>query len=227
VGLKQFFSRSSIAGLALFASVASASAAPIFSNPGILNANGDVHAIFAFSDADWVSYLSLNGGPTNIFRNHNLTGPVLANPGGVQTASVAGDTVDLGSLFGNLFFTLTTGEENFGTTKNYTTGVVNPSDGAFHANYAVTDHFGDFGVGPLAPGVVAALAALGNPSVTWVGFEDNDCTSCSIGAGTLPSDYDYNDLIFGFTSLSVVDEPGTLAILGAALLALGLRRRRR
>lgn len=65
-----------------------------------------------------------------------------------------------------------------------------------------------------------------------IGMEDNRDGSASHGLGFWsygPSDNDFNDMVIRATATTVTPEPGTIALLGTGLLALGgfgLKRRR-
>ena len=66
-------------------------------------------------------------------------------------------------------------------------------------------------------GVMTGIAPIG--AWTFVGMED-----LLRGQG---SDFDYNDLVIGYTGIDPVPEPTTLAFLGSGLLGLAMMRRRK
>jgi hypothetical protein len=171
-------------------------------NPGALLGSGfNSDAFFVFSDAGDTSGLNLVGFGSN---------PIFLN-----SAASPGDTVNLGPLSGPQVF----GLDNLTTGTSFLANVPDP-DGNFHAFY--TTNYADFGVGALDPAVAAALAGLpAGTSVTFIGWED-----LTAGQG---SDWDYNDLIFAFSNLSVIStpEPTTLSLLSAGVIALGFLRRRK
>ena len=175
----------------------SAAQAALVDVSGPIVAAGPVTAVFVFQDA----------GDTS-----NLTA---AAPGivGIQTlfnnqADPFGKTVVLTNLAGPVAFTL----NNTSLGYSFVAGVVDVIDGFFHARSS--SNFADFSVGALPAASAAALVGLG--PVTFVGFEDRR-----------RGDYDYNDLIYAFTSVrTTIPAPGALVLFGAALLGLGVARRR-
>lgn len=188
--------------LAVAATAAQASPVTTASEP--LSVNGHVTVVFIGSDAGDTSYLSLLGGPSNIFCNHSTS---------TCTAAVAGDVVDLGTLFGNLDFSLS----DISVPHVYTTSSPD-TDGYYYAK--VVSNYADLGVFSLPTAASDVITSLSTPtSVVWyVGFEDR-----------VGGDYDYNDFVFAVIDppVGAVPEPATLALVGAGLLGFAGKRRRR
>ncbi len=161
-------------------------------------ASGPFTVVFAFADAADISDLAFSQGGPETVLITN-NGP---------TADPIGFTVTAG-MAGTVNFIL----ENITEGYSFTAGVVDPVDGRQHA--VTTTNFADFGVGPLSPAAAAAIAT--RPGGIFIGFEDER-----------GGDYDFNDLIYYFTSVRIVDAPApaALGLFGLGLLGLGLMRRK-
>ena len=211
MGLKYFIA----AGFGLLVSAIAAHAGPITTLPPVINAVGDVKAIYVFADAGDTSILNeLTPQAINqIFCNHST--------GGCLAAS-AGQTVNLfpPSQSGPMTFSLV----NTSTGLTFTTNLAD-ADGNYHAR--ITSNYADFGIGALPGGassVITALLGLGN-SITYVVFEDRIL-------GQPDADFDYNDLIFAFANTTVdppigIPEPLTVSLFGAGIIGAGWLNRRR
>src|SRR5258706_3402350 len=201
-------------GIGLLLSTAGALAGPITTPPPVINAVGDVKAIYVFADAGDTSILNelTPRAISQIFCNHSTAG---------CTAASAGDTVNLfpPSQSGPMTFSLA----NISTGLTFTSNTAD-SDGNYHAR--ITSNYADFGVGALPGGassVIAALLGLGS-SITYIGFEDRKL-------GQADADFDYNDLIFAFantvTTPTIIPEPLTISLFGAGIVGMGWLSRRR
>ncbi len=183
--------------------------------PPVVNAGGDVKAMYIFSDANDASNLLQTIPPVGlIFCNHSN-----GADGGCSGPPATFTTVDLGVESGPIEFEL----HNTSTGTTYLSDVA--SGGVYHAVF--TTNFSDI-TGVTEPaGTVAALAAAGmTGTITFVAWEDRNAAQ-----GT---DYDYNDLIFAFSNVSIgctnncgVPEPLTLSLFGAGLAGMAAFRRRR
>jgi hypothetical protein len=190
-----------------------AEASPITSPPDTIIASGDVTAIYAFASASDTSRLGLIGQPQfqKIFCNHTFNSCV---------QSVLGSAVDLGLQNGLLVFSL----DNLTQGSNYSSAQPDAS-GDYHVK--ISADFSSFNVGSL-PALSASTIdslVLSDGPVTYIGWEDKNSAQ--------DSDFDYNDLIFAFTNLSLqspqadVPEPWTILMFGTGISALVLLRRRK
>ena len=218
--------RSLCAGLLATGFVATAAAVPLppasIEGRNLIAGGNTINAAFLFADAvdtDELRNVS-PGGSTLLFNNRT-------SPQGA-TSTISGLTPGQ-----NLTFRL----NDLSTGSVFDTGL-----GSTNAAYLQTSNAADItsslGITLSGAGLAAfnALAALGPVAV--IGFEDRPLAA---------SDRDYNDLLFAFSSLSVstgtgtgtdagtgpgtdggtVPVPGSVALLGAGGLALGLGGRRR
>jgi hypothetical protein len=177
-----------------------AAAGPMSSLTSISSDGGPVSAVYVYSQADDTNQLTSfsGGGSTNLFCNRS---------GGGCSGGSAGQTVNLGTT-SNLAF----GLSDLSTGTSFRTNALG-SDGYSHDMVSSTVNAGDaaavaaayalYGQGALssvAAQAIAALAANGKTTVTFVGWEDR--------AG---GDYDYNDLIFAFTNVQTFSSPADVA----------------
>ena len=195
---------SAFGGLSLAAFVTAAHATPVTTAPEALSVNGNVQLVFIGSDAGDTSYLSLVDGLQNIFCNHTTSS---------CTAAHAGDTVDLGTLSGDLVFQL----RDITVPKTFDTENTS-SDGYYHAK--ISTNYTDLGVFSIPSAAADAIAAIltSDGIVRYIGFEDR-----------LHGDYDYNDFVFAVIDppRAPIPEPASLFILGAGLAGIAAKRRRR
>lgn len=166
-------------------------------------ASGPMDIVFAFVSAADTSNLSWSqGGPAALLITNNGPG---ANPIGFTVAGFG--------AAGPVSFILT----DVTTSTTFTAGIADTGPGGDGLQHARTSaNFSDFGVGALSGAAQSAITALGLPGI-FIGFEDRR-----------GGDYDYNDLIYFFTSVGTpgVPAPAALALFGMGLLGLGLARRR-
>jgi hypothetical protein len=188
----------------LAAAATGAQASPITAATEPLTVNGHVTLVFIGSEAGDTSYLSLVDGPSNLFCNHSTA---------TCTAAVAGDVVDLGTLFGDLNFTL-----NDISVPHVYTSAAPDSDGYYYAK--VVSDFDDLGIFSMPQTASDIIASFTTPTsvIKYVAFEDR-----------VGGDYDYNDFVFAVIDppVGAVPEPATLALFGAGFLGLARSKRRR
>jgi hypothetical protein len=205
--ISRFFGASAIAAVLAVAGTAAQATVitpgtPITTPPPVINATGNVTAIYVFSDAGDRS--TLDETTPSVF-------PLIFD----NKVNIAGDLMNLGNQAGPVVFSL----HDTTTLTNYLTDT---PDGAGNYHAAFTTTYSDFGVGALPAVVATFIAGLpAGTSVTFVGWEDR--------LASQGSDFDYNDLIFAFTNVGTarVPEPLTLSLFGAGLAGAAAFRRRR
>lgn len=218
--------KSMIAATVVAAGLVSGAQAALVPVTSVPVASGPVKAVFAFVQAQDVSQLDFAQpplGPLTVLITNNGGS---ANPLGFTTGPFGGA--------GPIEFRLVNTSKGY----NFVAGVADLVDGVQHAR--TSTNFFDFGVGNLSNTVRNAIIAAGG-SVSgqnivttgrFIGFEDRRGTLNQSGVANPvkrgPSDYDFNDLIYWFSSVTTpsVPAPAALALFGMGLLGLGLARRR-